>query len=229
MPYPDVPTTQHFRHTWVITKRPRPVAPLFIGAPVPQKRNAAFERSALLTMAYFRPWTLRQGDADAAHVPHAGCLRDAAAGSWEDSLSSWLDGNVISQESVRYISIFLSVYRVRPRDPNEDVRSDEDLSDQESEVREDDLEEALKTRIGGRDKNTETKQQDDGKATHEDNSRTGMYLANHVWVISKDVEAQESIIPTFTAANAEAAKEGAKASRRQDAPGVMSTEDKKKT
>ena len=36
MPYPDLPTTQHFRHTWVITKRPRPVAPLFIGAPVPQ-------------------------------------------------------------------------------------------------------------------------------------------------------------------------------------------------
>ena len=55
-----------------------------------------------------------------------------------------------------------------------------------------------------------------------------MYLANHVWVISRNVEAQESIIPTFTAANAEAAKEGARASQRQDAPGVMSTEDKKK-
>ena len=53
MPYLDVPTTQHFRHTWVIAKRPRPVSPLFIGSPVPQKRDDASERSAILTMTYF--------------------------------------------------------------------------------------------------------------------------------------------------------------------------------
>ena len=50
-----------------------------------------------------------------------------------------------------------------------------------------------------------------------------MHLANQVWVISTDVAAHESIIPTFSAANVEGAKEGAKASQRQDAPVIMPT------
>ena len=55
-----------------------------------------------------------------------------------------------------------------------------------------------------------------------------MHLANQVWVISKDVAAHESIVPAFTVANVEAAKEGAKASQRQDAPGLTSMEDNNK-
>lgn len=58
---------------------------------------------------------------------------------------------------MRYISNFLSVYRVRPRDPNEDARSDEDFSDEELVLNEDMLERAMKTRVGGKEKKTTAK------------------------------------------------------------------------
>jgi hypothetical protein len=150
--FPDVPTTSHFRHTWIIKKRRRPIAPMFMGAPVPSKRADAVDHSAMLTMAYFHPWTLRADDEEGVAVPFAGRLR-ASEESWDTALRTWLDGNVISCESVRYISNFLSVYRVRPRDPNEDARSDEDFSDEDLVLNEDMLEQAMKTRVGGKEKN----------------------------------------------------------------------------
>ena len=51
LPFPDIPSTQHFRHTWIIEKRKRSVAPLFVGSPVPMKRDDSSERSAMLTMS----------------------------------------------------------------------------------------------------------------------------------------------------------------------------------
>ena len=51
--FPDIPSTQHFRHTWIIEKRNRPVAPLFIGFPTPMKRDDSSEQSALLTLSDF--------------------------------------------------------------------------------------------------------------------------------------------------------------------------------
>ena len=50
---------------------------------------------------------------------------------WEEALTAWLDGNVISRDSARYVAHFLSVLRVRPRDDVEDVRSDEDADDEQ--------------------------------------------------------------------------------------------------
>ena len=47
------------------------------------------------------------------------------------------------------ISNFLSVYRVRPCDPNDDARSDGDFSDEELVLIEVQLEQALKNRVGG--------------------------------------------------------------------------------
>ena len=75
LPFPDIPSTQHFRHTWIIEKRCRPVAPVFVGSPFPMKRHDSSERSALLTMAYFHPWTLKTDYAQEDHVPFAGRLR----------------------------------------------------------------------------------------------------------------------------------------------------------
>ena len=57
LPFPDIPSTQHFRHTWIIEKRYRPVAPVFVRFPVPMKRDDSSERFVLFTMAYFHPWT----------------------------------------------------------------------------------------------------------------------------------------------------------------------------
>ena len=150
IPYPEGAVNDTFRHTWIIQKRNRPVAPMFIGSPVPMKRDDSADRSAMLTMAYFHPWTLRAGDAEGSVVPFAGNLRDREE-SWQCALSTWLSGNVVSQESVRYINNFMCVYRIRPRDIAEDMLSDEDFSDEELELAEADLAHALETRISGRE------------------------------------------------------------------------------
>ena len=68
-------------------------------------------------------------------------------------MSNWLDSldsHVICHESARYVGIFLSVLRVRPRDDEEDARSDEEVSDEETFLTSAELTDALKTWIGGR-------------------------------------------------------------------------------
>ena len=94
--YPIGFATDSFRHTWVISKRPRPVAPMFIGTPIPLRKDDSADRSAMLTMAYFHPWTLRKNNAETSYVPFAGDLR-AEDISWQDALAMWLNGEVISE------------------------------------------------------------------------------------------------------------------------------------
>jgi len=84
--YPIGFATDSFRDTWVISKRPRPVAPMFIGTPIPLRNNDSADRSAILTMAYFHPRTLRRDDAEESFVPFAGGLR-AEGISWQDALA----------------------------------------------------------------------------------------------------------------------------------------------
>ena len=55
LPYPDVPSTQHFRHTWVLVRRQQPVAPCFNGYPIPRHRPGEGERAAAITMIRFHP------------------------------------------------------------------------------------------------------------------------------------------------------------------------------
>ena len=188
--YPACSATESFRHTYIIKKRRRPAAPMFIGSPVPLKGCDA-ERSALLTMVYFRPWTLRLDYEEDRYVPYAGRLRPEDK-SWQDEFDEWLRGGVLSEESVRYINNFMSVYRVRPRDVSDDVLSDEDFSDEELVLTKKDLERAMQTRIGGR----ESKKSDNkttsasGKVSHEVNSRTGINLVQKIWPVGDHVTCQ---------------------------------------
>ena len=147
IPFPDGLTCDSFRHNWIIKKRHRPVAPVLVGSPVPMKRADSGERSAMLTMAYFHPWTLQTDGTDNNIVPYAGMLRKQGE-SWQAALSYLLNGNAVSHESVRYITNLMSVYRVRPKDVDEDILSDEDFQDEELELTGTDLAEALETRIG---------------------------------------------------------------------------------
>ena len=150
LPYPDVPSTQHFRHTWVLVRRRRPVAPSFHGSPIPKHRVGEGERAASIVMAYFHPWTTRNSDDACAHAPHVSQLR-GGHDSWKDALAGWLDGGIISFESKRYVSNFLSVYRVRPCDDDDDDENSDNLaSDEELEISHAGLAEALQTRIDGR-------------------------------------------------------------------------------
>ena len=170
---------------YVIKKRRRPVAPMFIGSPVPLKGCDA-DRSAMLTMVYFRPWTLQPDYEEERFVPYAGRLRPLDK-SWRDELEQWLYYGVLSEESARYINNFMSVYRVRPRDVSDDVVSDEDFSDEELVLTEKDLERALQTRIGGREPKKTASQRTpaQGKVSHEENSRTGISLVQAIWPVGE--------------------------------------------
>ena len=96
-----------------------------------------------------------------------------------------MDGNVRSDEVAQYVNNFLNVYRVRPRDADDDVpRSEDDVSDEELEVSHNQLHEMLKTRVGGRyrGKNSlhdadETEEQ----VSHRENSSSGIILAESLW------------------------------------------------
>ena len=226
IPYPEGVVNDTFRHTWIIQKRNRPVAPLFIGSPVPLKRADSAERSAMLTMAYFHPWTLRAGDADGSVVPFAGNLRSRDV-SWQSAIATWLDGNVVSQESVRYINNLMSVYRIRPHDPSEDVLSDEDFSDEELELTEADLARALQTRIGGRESQGKgaKKEPSGGKATHEQNSRQGIRVAQQVWSRADDLLVKESDGGTLDSERMKDSLKAARASQRQNKAGLVTVDE----
>ena len=75
--FADVPSTQHFRHTWVIERCRRPTAPSFAGTPLPKHwtGEGGESRSATIVMSYFHPWTLRTEDTE-EHVSFAGQPRN---------------------------------------------------------------------------------------------------------------------------------------------------------
>ena len=120
LPYPEGPGTDSFLHILIIKRRPCMHAPAFIGAPIPPRRLGERERAAIITMTYFHPWKLRAADEEQSIVPYAGNLRPEDA-TWEMTLSMWLDGNVVSQESARYVNHFHYVFLVRPRAQDEDL------------------------------------------------------------------------------------------------------------
>ena len=220
MPYPDVPTTQHLRHVWTIKKRRRPHVPTFLGSPVPCKRNDAAEHSAMLTMSYFHPWTLRADEEDGEVVPYAGSLK-TGENTWEDALKKWLDGNIVSQEALKYVGNFLSVYRVRPRDPNDDARSDEDFDDEQLVLDASLLERAMRSRVGGKssDDACNVKELMNGKTTHEANSRSAMDLASKIWPETNVRHCNESLPEEFDKTNLDKVLAAAKASQRRDKRG----------
>ena len=200
--YSDVPSTQHIRHTWVLVRRRRPVAPSFFGAPVPRHRPGEGERSAQIVMTYFRPWTCRAKDEE-EHVPYAGHLR-GECNTWQEALASWLDGGILCKESKRYIGNFLTVHRVRPSgDDSDDAPSDDQVSDEELEVSHARLNEALETRVGGR--GPETREDDGGagdpenakEGSHRENSTSGMALAKDVWANNDDGAPSRAQEPNF--------------------------------
>ena len=139
-------------------------------------------------------------------------------------LPCWLDGNVICKESARYIHINLSVYSVRPRDPNDDPRSDEDFSDEEFVLIEAALEQALKTRVGGSvtDNKHGKVKPDTSKASHEETFPSGIQLASHIWLVGDDSRAQENQMPDTNDDDFDASLAAVRASQRKEKSGQLS-------
>ncbi len=195
LPYPESASTNHFRHIWLMQRRTRVPAPVFVGSPIPHRRAGETDSAAMITVTYFHPWTLRIQDAEEHFVPHASNLQ-AQDVTWEDTMSTWLNGNVISQESARCVNHFLCVFRVRPRNPDEDERSDEDIDDEELILTKENMKEALKTRIGGHHTQGQTPNlTDSSKTSHEANSGQAIDIAQRTWHVSDDCARPESKSP----------------------------------
>ena len=129
--FPDIPSTQHFRHMWIIEKRCRPVAPVFVGSPVCNETWWFVRTLCLVDNGLFSSIGVKKGWC--ARRSFTVCWKSAQMFGTGKHLATWLDGNVICKESARYIRMILkSVPRTSTwRDPNDDARSDEDFSDEE--------------------------------------------------------------------------------------------------
>ena len=97
----------------VLTREPKPDVPKYHGCPMPKSGQGAAMRTARRLFAYFRPWTLVQAWS-CAEVPHVSDLGEG--GAWQGACETWLNGNVLTEEMRRVITIFLSATRTRPRD-----------------------------------------------------------------------------------------------------------------
>ena len=105
----------------------------------------------MIVMSYFHPWTLRLGESNAEHVPHASNLRGASE-TWGDAMLPWFNGRVVSDTAKRYVGNLLTVHRVRPGKDDDENGADEDVAGDDELILEDAyLENVLKTRVGGRE------------------------------------------------------------------------------
>ena len=126
-------------------RRPRVVVPAFVGTPVPKRRDVETERSALIIIICFHLWTLRAPDAH-FYVPFAGELRHHDV-TWEAAMMTRPNVSILVAEAARYANHMLSVYRVWPRDGEDDVRSGEDVGDEKLVLTRGDLQEAVNTNM----------------------------------------------------------------------------------
>lgn len=175
----DVGPTAAIRHEWILRRRRRPMAPHFKGCPLPKHKAGSSERNAQIIMTYFHPWTLRP-DWGHDHVPTLDKLRGGDV-LWQDALTYWLDGRIISEESKRYVSNFISIHRLRPgeNEDNELANPDDMIEDEELFVTKDMLNDVLETRIGGKKQNTsDLDALGDG---HHINSTEAIRLGRDVW------------------------------------------------
>ena len=106
--------------------------------------------------------------------------------TWEGALTWWLDGNVLSEESKRYVSNFTSIHRLRPRDDEEDglANSDDLVEDEDVYVTRETLDDVLETRIGGK-----SRVSDDPDVTcdgHHMNSSEAVDLGRDIWQLSSE-------------------------------------------
>ena len=83
------------------------------------------------------------------HVPYLAELRGAQE-RWSGAMRQWFEGRVLCQEAKRYVSNFMVVTRARPQEEEHGGENSDDVkSDEELELRTEDLARALEKRIGG--------------------------------------------------------------------------------
>ena len=99
-------------------------------------------------------------------------------------MKTWLNGNVVCEESKRYVSNFISIHRLRPDDDGEDglANPDDLVEDEDVCVTRDMLDEVLDTRIAGKTRaNDDLDVLGDG---HHMNSSEAVELGRDIWTLS---------------------------------------------
>ena len=195
VPLEKLAGTTALRHEWILRRRLRPRAPHFKGCPLPRHQPGSTEQNAKIAMTYFHPWTLREKEWSDQHVPTCHNLK-RGCDAWDTALTEWLDGNIISEESRRYVSNFISIHRLRPGgDDGEGLANPDDMvEDEHICVTTDSLEEVLETRVGRK-----TARSDDLEVlgdSHHMNSTEAMSLGREVWAHT-GLEAGSSTQPHF--------------------------------
>ena len=191
---------------------------------MPNHRPEEDARAASIVMSYFHPWTLRVSDAT-EHVPFAGHLRKSTE-SWQDAMSTWLDGNIVCEEARRYVGNFLSVHRIRPVDDDASGadNSDDMLSDEELTLSSESLLDALRTRIGGSAKKDAANNDDAYNVNdHHANSSAAVQLGQEAWGTATSIANPN--LPEFSApTDIKEILKAARASQKQDLPtGVVTS------
>ena len=112
----------------------------------------------------------------------------------------------------------LSVYRVRPRDPNDDARSDEDFEDEQLILNENLLERAMRSRVGGKafEDEHDVKEVINGKTSHEHNSRSAMDVAKRYGQKKTFVITKKALLRITMLKSVDAILAAAKASQRKE-------------
>ena len=157
---------------WVMTRRQRPVVPVFHGCPMPKVSQGFNVRTARILFCYFHPWTLdNQSACDV--VPAATAWKDGEG--WVQRCRQWLCGRILTEEMRRVLTNFLSANRVRPREQDVEAdHSDEQLSDEECVIEDGDLDHVLITRPGG-------KPASQGRDSHHENAVSAIARVQEVW------------------------------------------------
>ena len=180
VPLENVRATASLRNEWILQRRRRPRAPQFKGCPLPKHKPDSGEQNSKITMLYFHPWTLREEAWSDEHVPTLHNLKQGSE-TWQAALRHWLDGNIMCEESKRYVSNFISIHRLRPGDEGGDglANPDDMMEDEEVFVTKEMLDDVLETRIGGKTKICEDPEViGDG---HHMNSSEAVGLGRDVW------------------------------------------------
>ena len=177
--FPQNEVAGDIAHCWVMKRRHMPIVPVFQGCPMPKNRQRLQNRNGMLMMAYFHPWTLCE-EFSCEEVPHVSTLgvpSGCEIADFSTACAEWLNGRILSQEMQHVVQGFMSVSRVRPRDPDaEGDHSENQVSDEECFVSPEDLTEALLTKAGGRS-GKEGKSGD----SHNANAVAGISLVQQLW------------------------------------------------
>ena len=136
------------RHSWVITRRPRPHVPILEGVPVPSPAKPAEDNAKYFSL-FFRPWTLHAPRDGIPHLAQLGLSgaregddgRQEAASAklgnstnFKNSWQQYIRGNVMSRHAARLISSVMTMTLAKSSEFEHEEADEADRSDIDDDI-----------------------------------------------------------------------------------------------